>query len=218
MIRIPSFISRRSKLMPRFIAVGFVLFFACLAIPCLLSDENSYTSDEIIAITKDLGKKIDAPEGKIEDLIQGFKQAAEQDEFKAAQKKMAITAVFVYKATEGGLVYKRMAGRGNVIFKQDNKTSPVKLSSGTYGAQIGGSAEWGLGLIMGLKNALDFGGSYAGKKKSATAVNSTAARGEMFSNSDYVESSKTHNIYLIATGSGLSAGVSKGKITISLEK
>jgi hypothetical protein len=203
--------------MSRLIAGGLFSILACISVSSLLPAENGYTQDEIISITKDLGKKVDMSEDRIGDLVRNFSLVSEQDEFKAATKGRAISAVFVYRSTEAGLLYKRMSGHGFVTFRQ-GKTAKIKLTSSSLGAQIGGSAEWGLGLVIGLNDFSHFGGNYAGRKKSATAADSTTAWGDIFSNSGYSESSKIHDICFILTGRGLSAGIGKGKITISLEE
>jgi hypothetical protein len=204
--------------MARYIAVVIFMLIFCLSIPGLLSAESGYTNDEIAAVAKDLGKKIEMPESKIQDLMNNFKQVLNQDEFKQATKDKIISAVFVYKANEGGVIYKKMSGGGFISFKQNGSSSKFKLDSSSLGAQIGGSAEWGLGLAIGLKNPADFGGAYTGRKRSATAVNATKAWGEVFSNSTAAEGNKVHEIMLIVTGRGLSAGNSKSKIIITLEK
>jgi len=202
--------------MRRLTAIGLVSLVACASISLVSSAGTAYTNDEIITVTRDLGKKIEMSDEKIGDLVQNFKQVSEQAEFKDALKNRAITAVFVYRSTEAGLLYKRMSGHGIVAFK-NGKSSTIKLTSSSLGAQIGGSAEWGLGLVIGLKDPSHFGGNYSGQKKSATAVDSTTSWPEIFSNSDYAESTRIHDICFVVTGRGLSAGVSKGRITISLE-
>jgi hypothetical protein len=208
---------QRSDFMMRIIAIGII----SLAVPIFnaspLFSGNTFTQDEIISAAKKLGGKIEMPEEKIGDLIQNFKRACEDNDFKQTLKDGSISAVFVYRATEAGLLYKRMRGHGLIMFKETGETKTVNLSGASLGAQVGGSAEWGLGIAIGLKHPSHFGGSYSGRKKSATAADSTATWGEFFSNTDHAESNKVHDICFIVTGRGLSAGVGKGKITISLE-
>jgi hypothetical protein len=203
--------------MARYIVAGIISIVVCMSIPALSSAERGYTSDEVIAAAKDLGQKIEMSDLKITDLVENCKQVFNQDEYKNATKDKVISAVFVYRATEAGLIYKKMSGDGLVLFRQSGKSSKIKLSSSSLGAQIGGSAEWGLGLVLGLKDPADFGGVYSGQRKNATAVNSSTARGEVFSSSNSADSKKAHDILLILTGSGLSAGNSKGKLIIALE-
>jgi|WetSurMetagenome_2_1015567.scaffolds.fasta_scaffold341185_1 hypothetical protein len=204
--------------MARYIAAGIISLAICMSIPILSSAESGYTNDEIIAIARDWGQKIEMSDLKISNLVENFKQICKGDEFKQAVKDKAISAVFIYRATEAGLIYKKMSGGGFVFFKQNGKSSKIKLDSSSLGAQIGGSAEWGLGLVIGLKNPADFGGAYSGRRKSATAMDSTTSWGEVFSNSSSAENNKAHDIILILTGRGLSAGNSWGKLIITLEK
>ena len=204
--------------MIRHVAAGIFFFVICMPIPAPSYAGTGYTNDQVITITRDLGQKIEMSDLKISDLVENFKQVCNQDEYKEATKNKAISAVFVYRATEAGLIYKKMSGSGFILFRQNGKSSRIKLESSSLGAQIGGSAEWGLGLVIGLKDPENFGGAYSGQKRSATAMDSTIARGEVFSNSSSVESNRAHDIMLILTGRGLSAGKSKSKIIITLEK
>ena len=204
--------------MARIIAAAIISVVICMSIPPASSAESGYTSDEIVAFTKDLGQKIEMPDAKIADLVEKFRQVSKQDEFSQATKDKAISAIFAYRATEAGLVYKKMSGRGFVLFKRNGKSSKIKLDSSSLGAQIGGSAEWGLGLVIGLKDPADFGGAYSGRRRSATAVDATTAWGEVFSNSSFAASNRVHDIMLILTGRGLSAGNSKNRLIITLEK
>ena len=73
----------------------------------------------------------------------------------------------------------------------------------------------GIGLLVGLKDPHDFGGTYAGREKGATAIDSTTPRAANLTNADYVESGKVHDLIVIVSGRGLSAGVSHAKITIT---
>jgi hypothetical protein len=203
--------------MVRYIAAGIITIVICMSIPALSSAESGYTSEEIIAAARDLGKKIEMSDLKIASLVENYKQVCTQDEYIKATKEKSISAVFVYGASEAGLLYKKMSGNGFILFKQSGRSAKIKLNSSSFGAQIGGSAEWGLGLVFGLKDPEDFGGVYSGQRKNATAVNSTTAFGEVFSNSNSVESKKAHDIMLILTGSGLSAGNSRGNLLITLE-
>lgn len=122
-------------------------------------------------------------------------------------KRKPVSAVFVCRTTEAGLIYRRSSGYGLVTFKGDKEAVEIKLKSSSFGVQIGGSAAWGIGLVMGLKDASHFGGTYSGDEKSATAIDETASGGAVFSNSSYAESKNAHDIFLVITGRGLSAGV-----------
>ena len=62
-----------------------------------------------------------------------------------------------------------------------------------------------------------FGGTYEGDEKGATAADSTVPSAARFSNAAYVEAGKAHEVLVIVTARGLSAGVSKGKITLTPE-
>lgn len=128
-----------------------------------------------------------------------------------------MSAVLVYRSTEAGLIYKRRSGHGTISFKNTSVRVPLRLSGSSFGASIGGAAEWGIGLVLDLKENRHFGGTYEGTERGATAADSTVPSAACFSNAAYVEAGKAHEVILIVTARGLSAGVSKAKITISPE-
>ena len=128
-----------------------------------------------------------------------------------------VSAVFVYRSTEAGLLYKRRSGHGTIVFRNPSATVPLRLSGSSFGASIGGSAEWGVGLVLDLKENRQFGGNYEGEERGATAADSTAPSVARFSNAAYVDAGKAHELLLIVTARGLSAGVANGKITLTPE-
>jgi hypothetical protein len=122
-----------------------------------------------------------------------------------------VDAVFAYACGEGGVVIKYMGGDGLISFIGGRKAAAISLKSWSIGAMIGGSAQWGIGLVIGRADENDFGGDYKGGVKAATAWES-ATTGMLFLRHNQGESD--HDLYIISTGRGLSAGV--GGIIMSI--
>ncbi len=201
----------------RSISVAIVALFVVAALPSVSSAQTGYTNDEIISLIRSLGTKLEAPADKLADLTRNFKRAAADDSFKAMINYRPIVGLVLFRAVEAGVVYKRRSGSGLALFKATGRTVEIQVSGSSLGASIGGSAEWSLGLLVDLKDPHDFGGTYAGREKVATAAGSTTTRAASLTNADYVESGKVHDLIVIVSGRGLSAGVSNAKITITPE-
>jgi len=131
--------------------------------------------------------------------------------FKAAAKKKPVRGVFVYSSGEGGFIVKYMNGDGYAAFKGSKEGGKVHLKAWSAGAQVGGSASWGVGLVMGLKKVSDFGGDYKGGIKGATAGDSATRGAVMLSKSG----KRGHDLALITVGRGMSAGVGGASLTIT---
>jgi hypothetical protein len=175
---------------------------------------GAYDLNEIIAITKELGKSLDWPDDKVGDLVANIKKAAQGDIYKQEVAPKGVVGVFVYRATEAGLILKVMRGSGLVTFKGGRKAAEITLRSTSVGAHIGGSAEWGAGLIVGLKKDSDFGGEYSGSSRSAVAIDESSSYGALLTPSA-TSSTDTHAIFVVITGRGLSAGTGGTKLTIT---
>ena len=126
-----------------------------------------------------------------------------------------MTGVFVYRGTEAGLLLKFMRGYGLVSFKGGRQAAKIRIKGKSFGAQVGGSAEWGVGLVMGLNDTSLFGGDYTGSTKRATAADETVNYGELLTPSYDAGSKDIHHIFLVITGRGLSAGVARSELTIT---
>lgn len=115
-----------------------------------------------------------------------------------------VSAVFTYACGEGGVVVKFMGGDGLISFIGGRKAAPISLKSWSAGAMIGGSAQWGIGLVIGKADENAFGGNYKGGLRTATAWES-ATTGMLFLRS--TKETDYHEIYFISAGRGLSAGI-----------
>jgi hypothetical protein len=171
--------------------------------------------DEIITITKELGKQLEWPADKTGALLTNLNKAMEDDWYKKEVEKKTVTAVFVYRATEAGLLLKVMRGNGLVTFKDGRKAAEFSIKSTSFGAHIGGSVEWAIGLVMGPADPSNFGGDYSGRMRRATAIDSNSSDGVVLIPSDSIEGKNTRQIFLVVSGRGLSAGTGGAKLTIT---
>ncbi|MBN1664274.1 MAG: hypothetical protein JW943_11795 [Deltaproteobacteria bacterium] len=121
-----------------------------------------------------------------------------------AMKASGVHAVFTYACGEGGIVFKYMGGDGLISFVNGRKAAPFTLKGWSAGAMIGGSAQWGIGLVIGEADENDFGGAYRGGLRGATAWEA-ATKNMLFLRS--AKEKKYHELYIISTSRGLSAGV-----------
>jgi hypothetical protein len=134
--------------------------------------------------------------------------------FAAKYGALGIYGVFAYQMGEGGLLVKVKKGHG--ISRLEGEAGDVRLmiKSVTVGAQIGGSSEWGIGLVLGLRDARGFGGDYSVETVAATFADA--------SNSMMALTSKNptapHQLYLIGSASGASANAGGGSLTILVQR
>jgi len=169
----------------------------------------SYSSTDIPAEVKSLALKTEMAPDKIFELVNKVEATLKDPALPEAVKKSSVSAILVFHAVEAGFGIKYMKGDGLINFEGGRKEAPVTLKSWSAGAQIGGSAQWGAGLVLDLKTEADFGGDYRGEVKAATAADTTTKGGVLLAND------KGQKIFFITFGRGFSAGVSKAKLTIT---
>jgi len=126
---------------------------------------------------------------------------------------MPITGVFAYKIGEGGLIVKVIDGQGLVRFADIPTVRSLKMHSVTGGAQIGGSAESGVGVMVGEGTPVDFGGEYSVRAVAATAGAAAASSEELIRKG---APGGGHRVFLIGVARGLSATAAAGKLTITV--
>jgi hypothetical protein len=197
------------------IVCGFVAWIV-LAPPASTAPQG-YSMAETVELVRSLGEALEMPGDKLDDLTRNLKTVSADPWHATVVAGRPVSAVFVYRSTEAGLIYKRRSGSGLAAFTRSAARVPVKLSGSSLGASIGGAAEWGVGLVLGLKEDRHFGGTYEGDERSATAIDSTTPVAALFSNRAYVDAGRVHDVLFVVAARGLSAGVSTGKVTITPE-
>lgn len=175
---------------------------------------RGYAAEEVNAIAKVLAKEIDMPGASRDVVLDRLKRLLPQADFKRQMKKAPVTGVFAYQMGEGGFIVKVKEGKGRVVFKAEGKHLDLSMEATTVGAQIGGSSQWGVGLIMGLEDPTEFGGKYEGENYNATA----GTKGVLTSTLVPKGATVPHKVMLLGTAKGLSAGASGEWLDISVDR
>jgi lipid-binding SYLF domain-containing protein len=176
---------------------------------------DRYDVGQIQYLTKSMGEKIDLPVEDLRNLMVSLDMAVKNDWFAAQMKNGRCDGVFVFSAGKGGFVVSYMEGDGLVSFAGGRQNGPITLKSWSIGAQAGGEALWGVGLIMNLRKTADFGGEYRGKAQSATAGEASTYNWQVYYKSEDAGGLKAHQIFLLQQGKGFNAGVAAEKINIT---
>lgn len=174
-----------------------------------------YNTAQARDAAKRLAQQMRVDPAKISDLLYNYDHAAQDPWFRTQLRHNLIKGVFVFQAGKGGFIIGFMEGDGLASFPIGPKTAPLHLRSWSVGAQAGGQAVWGLGLIMNLRNLSHFGGDYEGQVQSATAGDATPDNWVVLRKAGAGSGYMGHEIYLLQTGRGLSAGVALERLTIT---
>lgn len=197
--------------MNRSALIGSVLLAAALALAPGWALAASFSPAQAAAEAARLGRLVDMPLDVSAELT-GQLQRGLRDPWLAAKVKSAsIIGVFVYSAAEGGIVVKYMRGQGLASFKGRPGETQIFLRSWKAGAMIGGSATWGLGLVLGLDQPSNFGGDYTGTTRQATAVEENAPSLSLLSS----QKADGHELVIVSAGKGLSADIGGERLTIT---
>lgn len=131
-----------------------------------------------------------------------------QPAFVTAMHDRGVQAVGVYHWGEGGLVVKLARGSGTVRFAGVPGDRGIELEYTSVGAQIGGSASWGVVLALGLSSVEAIEGSYTGDVASATAIDQSTGVLRL----DH----QGRSLYFVGVAEGLSANAGGGKMVLAL--
>jgi hypothetical protein len=157
-----------------------------------------------------LAQSLDMPADKRASLETKLAQLLTDPRFEAKYSAMPIRGVFAYQMGEGGLLVKVKRGKGLLRLGTAGVDVPLTFKSLTVGAQVGGSSEWGFGLVLGLAPGAQIGGDYTGGTVAATFVDASTAMMELTSKNPLVP----HKIYLVGSATGATANAGGGKLTI----
>jgi hypothetical protein len=188
-----------------------------LSLMCFLSPAGhaeQYDVEQIKTLTKALGEQLSTDREWVKDLLVSLEMATKNEWFKAQMTQRQCNGVFVFTAGKGGLVVSFMEGDGKVSFAGGRQDGKIKLKSWSIGAQVGGEAIYGVGLIMDLRHEGDFGGEYRGKGQSATAGQTATYNWQVFSKADDADGLKAHQLFMLQQGRGFNVGVAINKIQI----
>lgn len=175
---------------------------------------GGYNNSQIVKTFNTLAEELEVPDKEREVLKKQLRKKFASGLYQQTVKHRAVKAVFVYKATEGGLLVSFMKGRGLITFNKGLRAAPIMLESWSAGALAGGSTQWGIGLVMGLRDPDHFGGEYSGDVSAAAAPDTRRSSEVLLSFSRDRRGERSHDVLLITVAKGLSAGVAVTKLTI----
>lgn len=165
--------------------------------------------DELRAKASTLTKQMDFPAVRRAEIEERLAKLLDSDEFREVMEERGVGAVGAYRLGEGGAVVKVMDGDGVLAVRGAEQTRRFEFKATSFGAVVGGSASWGVVLLVGLDEAESAAGKYRGSVKGATALDESEGVAR------YDHETAGHSIYFIGTSAGLSANAGKAKLTFS---
>lgn len=164
----------------------------------------------LVGIAEKLAQKIGMPNERQERVLRRLGLALVKEHI-AKDKKVC---VFAYQMGEGGFIVKQTRGKGVIECAGDARNFTIK--STTFGAMIGGSSEWGVGLVFGITSSSSFGGDYKGSTRGATAGDASTNVTEL-KLAGTVAPERYHELFMIGAAAGLSANAGGARLTLQLD-
>ncbi len=185
-----------------------------IVLPFLSSDciAAGFTKEAIDTEARSLLNRMEISRDVSYKLKNKLRTALKDPALNEAINAKGVGAIFTYACGEGGIVVKYMEGDGLISFIGGRKAAPISLKSLNAGAMIGGSEQWGIGLVIGGADENDFGGYYKGRLRGATAWEAETADMLYLTR---IKGESRQEIYIISTARGLSAGVGGAIMSIS---
>lgn len=178
---------------------------------------GEFSNDEILTAAKELAQEVGMSFDKRDAVLDRLQvMLSENWTSKYGEEEGKIRGLFAYQMGEGGLLVKVKKGHGRVRFVGSREGRDIVLQSVTWGAQIGGSSEWGFGLVLGLGDDSYFGGKYDGKSIGATAATASTNTTELRRKGS--DAREDHRLVLIGTAAGLSANAAGATLSIKFKK
>jgi hypothetical protein len=203
-----------TSMKPRRIILAAALALALLASSPTVAHAGGGASKELVATASRLAQELGMPPDKRALIERRLAALLEEPRFHAKYAGAPIRGVLAYQMGEGGMIVKVKKGHGLVHLDGEAGDAKLVLKSVTVGAQIGGSSEWGVGLVIGLTSPRLFGGDYSGGTVAATIADAGTSMMELTSK----QAMDAHKVYLIGTASGASANAGGGKLTIQVAR
>src|SRR6185312_976205 len=200
--------------MRRAVTAAVAIGVALLAFAPTEARAEGMSAKEVAATAHRLAERLGMPQDKRALVERRLAALMEDARFRSKYGTTPIRGVLAYQMGEGGLVVKVKKGHGLARLEGEAGDEKLVFKSVTVGAQIGGSSEWGLGLVLGLTSPRIFGGDYSGGTVGATMAASGTGMMELTSK----QAMDGHKVYLIGTATGASANAGGGKLTIEVER
>lgn len=171
----------------------------------------AYTTSQIRPEIEGLLQSRDIDAVRRVELLERLDAFLASADFVAASQRTPVRAVGVYHWAEGGVVVKIARGDGSVRFVGEPSAHRIRLKYTSVGAQIGGSASWGVLLAMSLPDLAALEGTYVGEVRSATALDESAGTLRM------VHRTRGHRVDFVGVAAGLSADAGESELVIAFE-
>ena len=171
---------------------------------------GGYTPQQVRSLVRDMAHRQAIDPYKISDLLLNLDRGMADPWFVDQARRRKIRGALMFEGGKGGLIVGYMEGRGLACFAGGQQNVPLYLKSVSVGAQIGGGGIWGAGVIVDLDRPRDFGGDYDGKVDSAMAGDLSSYNWVVLRNNKVF-----HEVLMLFTGRGLSAGYSAERLTIT---
>lgn len=194
-----------------------VMLAVCTTLVTMLpaaSAGEGWSDDEVLAAAAALARQLAMPDDKRDTAKARLSAVMRDARWRANYAALPVRGVFAYQMGEGGVIVKVKKGKGLLRWAGEHGTTTLQLKSVTVGAQIGGSSEWGFGLVLGIGNPQLFGGDYDGSTVSATMGGAGTNMMELTRKN--AAGPAFHKVYLVGASSGASANAGGGKLTITV--
>ena len=182
-----------------------------LALSSARAARADWSPEGIVGAARELSEKIGTPIDKAQPALDRLREKLGD-----AGLASRVAAVVAYQMGEGGLIVKVKKGKGMVRFKRGGENF-LMLKSVTVGANVGGSSEWGVGVVVDLQKDAAFGGKYKGKMTGATAGDASVAVNDLH-RSDVSDPTFANRLILIGSASGLSANAGEAELTVTVQR
>lgn len=174
------------------------------------------TKSPLLALAKELAEKINMPADRQSKVLARLEKALTKDRVQKEHENDRLICVVAYQMGEGGFIVKKTKGKGLIECLDATDPRGFTIKSTTFGAMIGGSSEWGVGLVFGLQKVEDFGGDYKGSSVGATAGDASTNVTTLKVAGD-VAPERYHELYWIGAAAGLSANAGGARLTLQLD-
>ncbi len=182
-------------------------------------DLEPFSSGEIETRADELARALGIDVAKRQEVSRRLRKVLWSSRFQKILESPGITGVAAYRGGGGGLLIRHARSRGLVAYRHMAETGepaiPFELGITTFGAHIGGSGDWGVLLLAGLREAAGFGGQYRAKLTAATAAEKSSVTASMYRHK-VVEARHVHDVYFIGAAEGLSADAGGGLVKITV--
>ncbi len=168
-----------------------------------------YTDAHVIEAARSLTTTHGIPEDRRRELLAELDRLLADGDFRAEVQERGITGVFAYSGGSGGLLFSGGSATGVANFAEGGQAVPFEASTVAMGAFAGGTASWGIGVLVGLTHEAWLPGEYDGTAVSSTAGTASLAGARL--KSEWHD----HSVRIVATGAGLSVGAGHVEITVT---